>query len=89
MTMEKKSIRVKWGFVGKSDYSPLWHFKNIWSMPGISFSLKKKAYNGSIVCDNIRDNYDDYNTSLKFVCIFNLYECMDLWITIIIPIIKP
>ena len=50
------------------------------------FLKKKKAYNGSIVCDNIRDYYKDYN--IKSICIFNLYDCMNSRVPVIVPIIK-
>lgn len=48
-------------------------------MPEISFSLKKKMYDVSIVCDNTRDDYSHNNTQilLKSIYIFNLDDCMD------------
>ena len=75
----EKSSRIKRDFVGKSDYFPLWQFQNIWSMPKISFSLKKKVYDVSIVCDTTRDNYNHNDTQifLKSIYILNLYDCMN------------
>lgn len=70
----RKSLGAN-GLCGKKVIILIITLENIWSMPGISFSLKKKAYNGSIVLLEI--NYKDYNILLKSVCIFNLYDCVN------------